>query len=206
MGIYQYLYRGVGSLIAKAYGLLEASMIAADRSELFRLELTKLHRKRWGDSWYRAGVLVANDRGEFLLVEETRRRINGVWCDVEDTWNIPAGSCEEDERLGDAAIREAHEELGRGVQLKGICAIKHGKHNDDPCLLIVFVAELTEEIYEFDRKEIKSQQWFSRDAIYSLRRQDKLRSADLVLQSVENYQRGLIMPLEILNEYQSQLA
>lgn len=202
MGLWQYLYSGAGELIAKLHSSMMAPQIIRDRSTLFRLEVAKEHRRKWGDSWYRAGVIVVNDNGEFLLVEETRRRVNGVWCDVRDTWNLPAGSCEEDERFIDAAVREAHEELGRGVKLKGICALKHGQHNDDPCLLIVFLAELTNEIYAFDHQEIRSQRWFSRAAIYELARQDKLRSADLVLQSIGNCQKGLIMPLEILNEYQ----
>ncbi len=115
-------------------------------------------------------------------------------------WNIPAGSCREDEQFVDAAVREAHEELGRGVKLEGICAIKHGKHNDDPCLLVVFAAELTNEVFEFDHQEIKSQHWFSERKIYDLHRQGKLRSPDLVLQTIINYKRGLIMPLEIINE------
>lgn len=175
--------------------------IQQDRSELFRLKTTKAHRKRWGDSWYRAGVIITNDEAEFLLVEERRARIDGVWHDVEDMWNIPSGSCQEDEKFIDAAVREAREEAKRNVVLKGICAIKHGKHNDDPCLLIIFLAEPTSEVLEFDRKEIKSQCWFSKDAIYALNRQGKLRSPDLVLQAVENYSQGIIMPLKIINEY-----
>lgn len=193
MGIIQHFYN-------KIYAYVKASRIIADRSELFRLEVTKVHRKRWGDSWYRAGVVVTNDKGEFLLVEELRTRRNGVWYDSQDMWNIPAGSCREDEQFIDAAVREAHEELGRGVKLEGICAIKHGKHNDDPCLLVVFAAELTNEVFEFDHKEIKSQHWFPEKKIYDLHRQGKLRSPDLVLQTIINYKRGLIMPLGIINE------
>lgn len=198
----QYFRNKFENWIIRLGDLIRRPCIMADRSSLFRFTSTKDHRSRWGDSWYRAGVVVTNDQGEFLLVEELRARINGVWHDVEDIWNIPSGSCEEDERFLDAAIREAHEELGRGVKLKGICAIKHGKHNDDPCLLIVFVAELTDEVFEFDHKEIKSQRWFSADAIHDLNRQKRLRSSDLVLQAVGNYQKGLIVPLEIINEYQ----
>lgn len=201
MNLYQYFRKKFDRSIARLNTLIHRSSIIADRSELFRLELTKTHRHHWGDSWYRAGTLVTNDRGEFLLVEELRARINGVWYDVEDMWNIPSGSCREDEQFIDAAVREAHEELGRGVELTGICALKHGKHNDDPCLLIVFVARLTDEVFEFDHKEIKSQQWFSADAIRELYRQKKLRSPDLVLQAVGNYQNGLILPLAILNEH-----
>ena len=193
MGIIQYFYN-------KICARIKAPKIIADRSELFRLEVTKVHRKRWGDSWYRAGVVVTNDKGEFLLVEELRTRRNGVWYDSQDMWNIPAGSCREDEQFVDAAVREAHEELGRGVKLEGICAIKHGKHNDDPCLLVVFAAELTNEVFEFDHQEIKSQHWFSERKIYDLHRQGKLRSPDLVLQTIINYKRGHIKPLEIINE------
>lgn len=201
MNFYQYFRKKFGTFVARIYTSAHRLSIIADRSELFRLNLTKIHRQHWGDSWYRAGVIITNDRGEFLLVEELRARINGVWYDVEDMWNIPSGSCREDEQFVDAAVREAHEELGRGVKLKGICALKHGKHNDDPCLLIVFVAELTDTVFTFDHKEIKSQRWFSSDAIYELNRQHRLRSADLVLQAVENYHKGLIMPLAILNEH-----
>ncbi len=205
MGIYQHIMRIIGRVSTQILLKIETPKVIKDRSELFRLPFTKQHRKRWGDSWYRAGVVVTNDKGEFLLVEDLRCRINGVWCTVEDRWNIPSGSCEEDEQFVDAAVREAHEELGRGVELKGICAIKHGKHNDDPCLLIIFVAELTDEHFEFDHREIKSQRWFSEDAIYDLNRQGKLRSADLVLQVVRNYRSGLIIPLEILNERVAEL-
>lgn len=202
MIFYQYFRKKLETCITHLNTSIYRSRIIADRSELFRLALTKAHRAFWGDSWYRASVLATNDKGEFLLVEELRARINNIWYDVEDMWNIPSGSCREDEQFITAAIREAHEELGRGVSLHGICALKHGKHNDDPCLLIVFVAKLTAETCEFDHKEIKSQRWFSEDAIYELYRQKKLRSADLVLQAVGNYQKGLIMPLAILNEYQ----
>ncbi len=199
MGIYQYLCRILGSILCH----LEAKTIITERSELFRLATTKLHRAHWGDSWYRAGIAVVNEKGEFLLVEELRTRRNGVWYDSADMWNIASGSCKEDETFLAAAHREAHEELGRGIKLKGICDIKHGKHNDDPCLLITFLAELTDEIFEFDHKEIKSQRWFPKAEIYQLAKQDKLRSPDLVLRVVKNYQRGVILPLEVLNEYEA---
>lgn len=197
MGVYQYFCMGIEKLFRR----LKRSKIISDRSELFRLEVTKTHRAHWGDSWYRAGVAVVNNEKQFLLVEELRTRRNGIWYDSHDMWNIPSGSCQEDEQFLSAAVREAHEELGRGVKLKGICAIKHGKHNDDPCLLIVFLAELTDEIFEFDHKEIKSQRYFSENDIYDLASQDKLRSPDLVLQVVENYKQGIILPLSIINEY-----
>lgn len=196
MGISQHLYK----VIAKIYHHFERPKIKADRSELFYLESTKEHRKHWGDSWYRAGVIVTNDKGEFLLVEELRARIDGIWYDVEDMWNISSGSCKEDEQFIDAAVREAREELGLGVMLSGICAIKHGHHNDDPCLLIVFTAQPTGERYDFDHREIKSQRWFSAEEISLLHQRGKLRSADLVLQAVNNYQKGLILPLAVLNE------
>lgn len=202
MGIYQHLSDIVKNFVATIYTSAETPRIIENRSELFRLSVTKAHRQRWGDSWYRAGVVITNDKGEFLLVEDLRCRINGVWHTIEDRWNIPSGSCEEDEQFIDAAVREAREELGQGVRLKGICAIKHGKHNDDPCLLIIFVAELTGETFEFNHKEVKSQRWFSEDAIYDLERQDKLRSPDLVLQVVKNCRQGFVLPLEVLNEYQ----
>lgn len=201
MGIYQHLC----SRIEQLYTRIKTPSILADRSEFFRQKLAQVHRERWGDSWYRAGVLVVNDQGELLLVEELRTRRNGIWYDSHGMWNLASGSCQEDEQFVDAAMREAREELGRGVRLKGICAIKHGKHNDDPCLLIMFLAELTDEVFDFDHQEIKSQRWFSQADIDALYHQDKLRSPDLVLQAISNYRQGIIMPLEILNEDTSKL-
>ncbi len=104
MNICQYLFRKAEDWIVSICDLIRRPRIIAERSTLFRFASTKIHRMCWGDSWYRSGVVVANDRGEFLLVEELRARIDGVWHDVEDMWNIPSGSCKEDEQFLDAAI------------------------------------------------------------------------------------------------------
>lgn len=174
--------------------------ISKERSALFGLRTTQAHRERWGDSWYRAGTIVVDSDGKFLLVEERRALINGVWRDVEDMWNLPCGSCNPGEHLTDAAIRETLEELGQLVLLKGICLIKQGKHADDPALTFIFAAVSVSKALGFDTKEIKSQRAFSAEEIHQLNRKGRLRSPNLVMSALENYQAGLIVSLELLRE------
>lgn len=60
-----------------------------------------------------AAALVANDRGELLLVRRARHPMKGMWC-------LPCGFVEKDEQIEEAALRELREETrleGRVVRL-----------------------------------------------------------------------------------------
>lgn len=177
--------------------------IRQNRNELFNLEVTEEHRNRWGDSWHRAGVLIVDEPGKFVLVDELNVLVDGKWIhNAKDRWNIPSGSCLKGESLINAAIREAREESAYDVELTGICLIKHGRHEDDPSLLVVFLAKIVSkgDPKLVDHAEIRACRAFSEEEIYDLARQGKLRSPNLVLGAIENYKNGLVAPLELLTE------
>lgn len=60
-----------------------------------------------------ASVVVANDRGEILLLERTD---NG-------NWTIPGGAMEHGESLTETAVREAKEETGYDIEVTGLVGI-----------------------------------------------------------------------------------
>lgn len=57
-----------------------------------------------------AGVVVRNEKGEYLLVQEAR-------ADVRGKWNLPAGRVDDGETPEQAALREAREETGYEIEL-----------------------------------------------------------------------------------------
>ena len=66
-------------------------------------------------TWFFATIVVrAQDR--IVLVQETGD---------EETWGLPGGRLEPGERFVDAALREAREEAGIGVELTGILGFEH---------------------------------------------------------------------------------
>lgn len=174
------------------------SKINSDRSELFRLKTTDAHIQRWGASWFRAGILAVNDSGEYLCVEEKRAKINGVYQDVSDIWNLPSGCSERHEDIVATACREGKEETGYTFQPSGICQIIHSSDPLNPYIMIVFVAQAIGGEHDFDHSEIKAHRWLSREQISILNNQNKLRSPGFILGAISNYESGLIMPLDIL--------
>ena len=67
------------------------------------------------------GILEIN--GKFLLVQENEGRWKG-------TWNIPAGSLEDNESFIEGAEREFFEETGYKVKATGIIDILNRVYND----------------------------------------------------------------------------
>lgn len=57
-----------------------------------------------------AGVVLKNTQGKYLLVQEAKAPVHGLW-------NWPAGKLDPGETLQQAAIREAKEETGLDIQL-----------------------------------------------------------------------------------------
>lgn len=59
-----------------------------------------------------AGVVVRDERGRYLMVQEKR-------IDVRGKWNLPAGRVDPGETPEAAAVREAREETGYEVEIVG---------------------------------------------------------------------------------------
>lgn len=174
--------------------------IQQDRSELFRLEVTKAHIERWGESWFRSGIVAVNDAGKYLCVEEKRAKVKGVYQNVSDIWNLPSGCLQPEESFLDGACREGREETGYHFQLTGICQIIHSVDPLNPYVMVVFSAKAVGLSGDFDHREIGSHLWLSKTELLELHGQGKLRSPDFILGVIDNYEHGLILPLSLLHQ------
>lgn len=139
-------------------------------------------------------VIVEDDQGRFLLVEEIsggRRVINQ-----------PAGHIEEGESIIAAACREALEETGWRVEpthflgLYTYLAPANGVTYYRFCLIARAVEKLTDQL----DTDIITTHWL--DLAEVRRRRDLLRSP-LVLQCIEDYRNGRRFPLDVLVETQT---
>ena len=95
--------------------------------------------------------------GEYLLVQEGKEA-------VREKWNLPAGGVDEDERLQEAAIREAKEETGLEIELENFLGVfvDESDRSDATVLVFVFHSEpedFSPEIPEGD--EILDVEFFS---------------------------------------------
>lgn len=182
-----------------AVDLLKQKFIAEDRSALMRMPEIQWHRDRWDESWFRAGAVVTNAEGKYLFVEEKRAKgDDGKFHNVHDIWNIPSGCAKPGEGIDQTGCREVGEEAGMRIHLTGILLIIHSSDPQDPYIYIIFTAELSGEIGDYDHEEIRSHQWLSWGQAKCFQAQKKLRSEKTVIQALENHRRGLIMPLEML--------
>lgn len=116
-----------------------------------------------------AGVVVRNDQGKYVLVQEGRPHIRGLW-------NVPAGHVDEGEAITEAALREGFEETGLTLELL----------SDRP----VLVDTKTHPVYDFyvyrakvvggelspSEAEILDAQWLTYKEIVDLQAAGKMRS------------------------------
>lgn len=116
-----------------------------------------------------SGVVLRNDEGQFLLVQEGKPSAYGLW-------NLPAGHVDPGETLLDAAIREASEETGYEVRIVSEtplvdfydAKIEHHFH--------VYRAEIVGGELVVDGTEILGVQWLSFQDVQALNDAGKLRA------------------------------
>lgn len=138
-----------------------------------------------------AAVIVEDDKGRFLLVEEISSGKTVI--------NQPAGHIEKGESIVAAACREALEETGWQVEpthflgLYTYLAPANGVTYYRFCLIARAVEKLSDEL----DTGIITTHWFDVEEIRQ--RQDSLRSP-LVLQCIEDYRQGRRFPLDVLVE------
>ncbi|HKK55447.1 NUDIX hydrolase [Marinobacter sp.] len=139
-------------------------------------------------------VVVEDDRGRFLMVEE---HSNG-----QIVFNQPAGHVEENERIIDAARREALEETGWEVRpdhflgLYTYTAPANGVTYYRFCFTATALSRARERLDE----DIIAAHWLTLAELKA--RQQQLRSP-LVLQCIEDYRNGRRFPLDIIVEAQT---
>lgn len=166
-----------------------------------KTELMQAYIKRWGWNFIRAGVLVVNDNGEFLCVEEPRMKdkVTKQYIDVWDIWNLPAGSAKSPtESSKAAAVRRIKEETGYPIELTGLLFIKEKPDEMYPYSMPVYVGKVIGEPVNFDHQAIRSVAWKTEAEIEDLQAAEKLRSPDFMLEAIRCYTEGLILPLDVV--------
>ncbi|WP_440995342.1 NUDIX hydrolase [Arhodomonas sp. SL1] len=137
-----------------------------------------------------AAVIRCGER--FLLVEE--------WVDGALRLNQPAGHLEPDEGLTEAMSREVLEETGYHVEPEGIIAIYRWRHpgKDLTFLRTTFAARcVTHHPERSLDPDIHRPIWLTAEEIAA--EHERLRSP-MVLRSVEDYLRGALYPLGLLQD------
>lgn len=181
--------------------------IRGDRSTLMNTPGMQTHQKRWGYSYRRVGVLVVNKEGEFLCVEEKRKRgKDGAYHDVRDIWNLPATTALN-------PTEEYHEIVARCLATKtgyhgtptGILFLQEKLDAVDPYDMMVFVAQVDGEPTNFSHRGVHSVRWLSWEQIQLLDLAHKLRSREFMLGAIERYLKGKILPLDIATPHHNSL-
>jgi 8-oxo-dGTP pyrophosphatase MutT (NUDIX family) len=139
-------------------------------------------------------VVVEDNQGRFLMVEETSQgRI---------VFNQPAGHVEENERIADAARREALEETGWQVRLDYFLgfytylAPANGVTYYRLCFAATALSKVTDQLDD----DIIAAHWLDLDELKA--RESQFRSP-LVLQCIEDYRNGRRFPLDVIVESQT---
>lgn len=86
-----------------------------------------------------ASTLIEKD-GEYLLVQEGKDAVRGEW-------NLPAGGVDEDERIQEAAIREAKEETGLEIELENFLGVFVDESDRSDATVLVFVFHSEPEVF-----------------------------------------------------------
>jgi 8-oxo-dGTP pyrophosphatase MutT (NUDIX family) len=114
-----------------------------------------------------AGCVVKNDADKYLLVQEKKPKVYGLW-------NLPAGYVDKGETSEQAAIREAKEETGYDVTLGKQIGLYH-EHVGAP-VKHIFSAQVIGGELTIKEDEILDVKWLSLEEIKALKSADKLRA------------------------------
>ncbi len=128
-----------------------------------------------------AGAVLRDDQGRYLMVQEKRPDIHGLW-------NIPAGHQDKGETLQEAAVRETYEEVGLHVDLLSDKPVFSGPTASKRHIFHAFPAKVSSGSIVIPEDEIIQAQWLTFDEIERLNRQGKIRdySTWASIEKVEN--------------------
>lgn len=139
-------------------------------------------------------VIVEDDQGRFLLVEEISHG--------QVVFNQPAGHVEEGEKIIDAALRETLEETGWTVEPEHFLGIYTYKApaNGVTYYRFCFSARALSRVSQELDDGIIAAHWLTPNEI--IQQSDKLRSP-LVMQCIDDYRNGRRFPLDVIVEPQT---
>ncbi len=109
-------------------------------------------------------LVLFNENDEILLIQSKRYTV------MRMEWEIPAGRVEDGESKEEAARRECMEETGCTVKdLRFLCTQNPANGMSD-CVCHVFAARVDKESLNFDKNEVNTKKWVSRDVILEMLR------------------------------------
>lgn len=139
-------------------------------------------------------VICRNNQGKFLSVKETKNR----------GWWFPGGKVDPPENFFQAAIREAKEEAGIDIDLKGILRTEYRIKDDFQKIRVIFYAEPTDQNQEPKSKADKHSleaRWLTVEEIEALKNGTPgWRGSELYEWSQYVKEGGQIYPLSWLNQ------
>jgi 8-oxo-dGTP pyrophosphatase MutT (NUDIX family) len=116
-----------------------------------------------------AGVLLRDEQGRYLLVQEAKAAVRGLW-------NWPAGHVDPGETLQQAAAREAKEETGYHVRITDEKPVYVGPgHGGTTNIVHLFRGEITAGNLKHQPGELLDARWFGPDEVKRLDREGKTR-------------------------------
>lgn len=167
--------------------------------------------EQWGLPWFRAGVLVRNHDGKFLMIHEGRVQIKKLkddvrkmrllqegnwqgqqhpenqWVDGDGGWNIPAGRLNAWESFERAAEREVMEESGCIIHLEDYSYLRRSNKPSNLFIMPVYNAIALHSPKNFRSKEVMEIAWLSADEIHTLYQSKELRSPKSVMGALRAY-------------------
>jgi ADP-ribose pyrophosphatase YjhB (NUDIX family) len=107
-------------------------------------------------------VVVANKKGQYLLIQESKE-------ECRDKWFLPGGQVNNGEPITDAAIREVKEEAGINAKLTGLLYIDQLLHDNNDRIRFVFTAEyVSGTIKEIEDEHSMKARWVSLEEIENI--------------------------------------
>jgi len=103
--------------------------------------------------------------GKFLLVQEGHKYAYGLW-------NFPAGKLEEPLSLEDNAVKEAKEETGFSVKVKGLVGIYQKVTEERTVIIFVFASKIIggKMRDDYPDGEILQAKWFSEGELKKMKK------------------------------------
>lgn len=127
-----------------------------------------------------AGVVVRDEAGRYLMVQEKRS-------DVYGKWNVPAGRVDAGETPQQGAAREAYEETGYEVELLSETPLLHEQIQSAGRDFYIYHAKVVGGEKRVDPSEALDVAWLTYERICELHKNGELR-ADVMFRAITKFQ------------------